>query len=204
MKHILYLASQSLVRQQLLKEAGIPFLVIAQDADERSISWEKPLKELLLAIVDLKSKAVQMPSGQMIGQKALVLTVDSMPQAADGTILGKPLDHAQALTMLKKINGKSIAATAYCIERKRWDGTQWISEERKSNCITAQVVVNLPAEWQERYMERMPWYLLVAGAMDVMEFGAQFLASVHGSYGAVLSLPMYEIRKELESLGFYE
>jgi septum formation protein len=204
MAHILYLASQSAIRQQLLKEAGIPFLVIPQHADETAVSWKGSLPEVLLRIVELKKQAVQMPLAEYRGQKAYVLTVDSMPQAPDGTIMGKPKDQAEAVHMLVAINGTATAATAYCVELKQWDGNHWKVVAERKKCITAKVQVHLPPHWRERYMELMPWYLSVAGAMDVMEFGAQFLSSVKGSYGAVLSLPLFEIRKELESLGFYE
>lgn len=204
MPHILYLASQSTLRQQLLKEAGIPFVVISQNADEQSVERTNSLTEVLSKIVALKRLAVQMPNGEQIGEKAFVLTVDSMPQAPDGTIFGKPKDQAEALKMLAMINGVSTAATAYCLELKEWNGVEWKLIDARRACITAQVKVNLPAQWREQYMERMPWYLMVAGAMDVMEFGAQFLASVKGSYGTILSLPIFEIRKDLEVLGFYE
>ena len=56
MSNILYLASKSKSRHRLLKEAGINFETIEQFANERSLSWDKPLKELLEIISGSESQ----------------------------------------------------------------------------------------------------------------------------------------------------
>ena len=64
MKDVLLLASQSVSRQSLLQDSGIPFKVITQTADEKACDWSLTIEKVVESIALFKMKHVVMPAGK--------------------------------------------------------------------------------------------------------------------------------------------
>jgi MAF protein len=105
----LVLASTSSHRRLLLERLGLPFTAVAPGVDETR-SFREPVETLVKRLSQAKAEAVaaKHPGALIIGSD----------QAAerDGEILGKPGDHATALTQLKAASGKYMKFhTGLCV-----------------------------------------------------------------------------------------
>lgn len=203
MKNVLLFASKSVPRRELLQKAHIPFLSIAQDADESQCDWGIPFRQLLASIAVHKMNHAIVPEAQE-GEHCFVLTVDTMLQAQDGTILGKPSCKEAAIKMIQASRDGGIVASAFCLDKKIFKHGAWIIEQRIQNYVSANYVLDFPDFWIEKYFEEYPEYLSIAGALNIEEYGMQFVKTIDGSYSTAIGLPLYELREALESLGFFD
>ena len=200
--NILYFGSKSKPRRMLLEEAQIPFVVVDQDADEAQCDWGMPLPQLVLSIALYKMQHVLLPEGKDEGDICFVLTADTMSHDSTGKIHGKPVDKSDAIAKIKAAREGSFLCTAFCLDRKVWRQGKWEIDERVADIVSSQFVYYVADEWIDYYLERTP-YLDVSGGIAVENFGNQFLKTVSGSYSTIIGLPLFEIRKALEKLGFY-
>jgi septum formation protein len=95
------LGSTSRYRKELLSRLRIPFEVCAPHIDETPLPGEAP-KELALRLALAKALAVakQNPNAVVIGSDQVA--------DLDGTPLGKPGNHANAVLQLQKMRGKTV------------------------------------------------------------------------------------------------
>jgi len=100
--HILYIASNSASRKRLLEQAHIPFVVIEQDADELQIDQTQELPQVVMQIAQLKMVHAKIPAGKHEGDICFVLTSDTLGLTLGGRILYKPVDRADAVSMLQE------------------------------------------------------------------------------------------------------
>lgn len=204
MKKTLYLASQSESRKLLLVQARIPFTLIKQNADETISNPYMLLRQMLETLAVSKMEHAQVPPGDKVGQHCYVLTADTMGQDIDGAVYGKPSSRSEAIAMIKALRIGGVVGTAFCLDKKEWTGSFWDVKKRIIEFVSARYVFDMPDHWIDRYLENVPDYMKISGAIDVSEYGAQFLKSVDGSYGAITGLPLYELRIALKEIGFYE
>lgn len=97
----LILGSTSRYRKELLSRLRIPFEVAAPDVDETPLKDEAPANlALRLALAKAKAVAQKYPQAVVIGSD----------QVADleGTPLGKPGNHANAVLQLQRMRGKTV------------------------------------------------------------------------------------------------
>ena len=201
MKNILLLGSKSASRKFLLKEATIPFKIVDQQADESACDWGLPLRQLVEQIALYKMDHVILPAGKE-GDICFVLTADTLSQDKDGTIQGKPVDEQDAIAKIKSARDGARLCTSFCLDKKVFQSGAWQVKQRIQRAVHADYVFAIPDEWIKRYMQHSP-ALNVSHAIAVEEYGAQFLQSVHGSYTAIIGLPMFELRQALEQIGFF-
>jgi septum formation protein len=200
-KHKLYLASQSPIRSHLLEKAHIPFAVIQQAADERSISWNQPPKDVVRFIAALKMEHAALPGGKE-REQCFVLTADTICTDTTGTIHGKPRDYADAKSMIILWRSGCSITTGFCLEKKIYVNGQWATEKRTEQQITSSLIFSIPDQWIDSYLrETKP--LEIAGAVAIEGYGFQFVKSINGSYTGILGLPMYELIEALIALGFF-
>ena len=203
MKNTLLLASKSLPRQKILQEATIPFTVIEQNADESQCDRSLPFAQLLASLAVHKMNHACVPQGEE-DEICFVLTVDSMVQTREGTVLGKPRDKESARAMIQASRRGGTVASAFCLDKKIFNNGAWVLETRKQRCVSASFELDIPDAWIENYLNIQDDYINIAGALNIEGYGMQFLKNLHGSYSTALGLPIYEVREELESLGFFE
>jgi len=125
----------------------------------------------------------------------------------DGRAFGKPLNHEDAVRMVRYVRNGTVAGTSFCIERRRWERSQWITEEQYIDYAQGECILDVPDDDIEWYFKKLKElsgldYLKLAGAFSITGLGAQFMKDVSGSYTAILGLPMYELRQGLKKTKF--
>lgn len=203
MKHILYLASKSSSRQYLLNEAQIPFIILGQSADEKACDWTQGLEAVVRSIARHKMAHVVMPAG-VEGQRAFVLTADTLTQDRAGRVHGKPENREDAIAKIRALEPSCFVATAFCLQRKAFNNGAWHLQDEREVCVISTCEFNIPNHWLERYFEKSAIGYQAAGGMAIETYGMQFLRAIHGSYSAVIGLPLFELRQALDDLGFFE
>lgn len=201
MKHTLLVGSSSASRQQLLKEAAIPFMVVPQNADETKCDWGMPLQQVVEQIAAYKMEHVIMPVGEQ-GQISYVLTADTLSQDSSGAIVGKPASMQAAIEQIRVSRAGMITGTAFCLEKRRYDQGAWDMQERVMRFVSSHYQFDVPEEWIDRYFALSNGYQ-GSGAIAIEGFGSLFLKEMRGSYSAVVGLPLYELREALSQLGFF-
>lgn len=102
----LILASQSPRRREILENLGLSFRVVTADVDETCTEQDprRYVEELALR----KGQAVleRLRAEQEIDRNTVILAADTVV-AAEGEILGKPRDRADAEHMLRLLSGKT-------------------------------------------------------------------------------------------------
>lgn len=202
-KFMLYIASSSVSRKNLLQQALIPFQVIAQHANESQVSTDQPLHQIVMQIAQLKMNHAEIPPGMYHKQICFVLTADTLGLTQAGRVLTKPCDRDDAITMLTQARAGTLTATGFCIRTLEWDGSAWNMVQEVVGYDQAQTVFDVPDDCIDWYLDTIP-FLSVSGAISIEGFGGQFLQSVNGNYETIVGLPMFKIRKALHALGFYE
>jgi septum formation protein len=96
---LLVLASSSVYRNELLKRLNLPFETIAPDVDETPLPQESArATSVRLAQVKARAVADKYPDALIIGSDQVALL--------EGTQLGKPLTHENAVKQLRAMRGK--------------------------------------------------------------------------------------------------
>lgn len=188
--HPIYLASGSPRRRELLTQIGVPFVALSAAIDETPHLGELPADYVArLALGKAQAGHATLPQG---AGAAVVLGADTAV-IIDGRILGKPRDQADALEMLMSLSGREhevLSAVAL------FDG----SRHEVIN-VGAQVRFRPiePAEAQAYWASGEP--VDKAGGYAIQGLGAVFVASLTGSYSAVVGLPLCETAALLGRFG---
>ena len=183
----LVLASASPRRHELLRQFGLEFSTRVPEVDEQPLPGEAP-QPMALRLARAKASAVL---GQLAPDE-VVLAADTVV-CVDDTLLGKPVDGAEAVAMLQQLSGRDhTVVTAIAVGRG--------SEIRTDASTTRVWMRNLDATEIERYVasgEPMD----KAGAYAIQGRGAAFVARIDGSYSGVVGLPLFETLALLAAFG---
>src|SRR5690242_15974784 len=107
---MLILASQSPRRSEILRQAGIPFVVKPANVDE-SVRHGEPAEDYVRRVAEEKAMAVETVAGDIVLGADTVVVIG-------GEILGKPRDRADAVRMLKQLAGREHnVITGICLRR---------------------------------------------------------------------------------------
>ena len=186
----IYLASRSPRRRDLLKQIGIPFEVLLLrdhpgrnvDVDETHLPGEPPT-DYVRRVARMKADAGWERVLQRKLRRFPVLAADTVV-AVDDTILGKPLDTANAATMLRLLSGREhrvLTAVAITLDVRI---ELVVSESRvrfaelSDADIEAYVASGEPTD--------------KAGAYAIQGRAGAFVTELHGSYSGVMGLPLFE------------
>ena len=125
---ILYLASSSKYRQQAVQEAKINFQIISQTSQE-ICDYDLEFNKIVESIAINKMYHIVLPQSLMPGSgcvkkgdEIFVLTADTMTQDSHGKIHGKPENIEDCIRKIKAVSGKSLTGTAFCLDKKVFDG----------------------------------------------------------------------------------
>jgi septum formation protein len=182
----LVLASQSASRRAMLSAAGVAFDAtfagVDEDAAKAALRHLAP-RDLADALAELKAVKV---SARMPGH--LVLGSDSMVVLADGTILDKPVDRADAAAHLRAMSGKrhDLWSAAVIAENAQ---PIWRHVDRAKMHVRplsdAFIETYLDAEW--------PAIAGCVGCYRIEGPGAQLFTRIEGSQFTVLGMPLLNI-----------
>jgi septum formation protein len=185
----LYLASGSPRRRELLTQVGIPFTPVSASIDETPLAAEDP-QSYVLRLALGKAEAGLASLGA--GAPGVVLGADTAV-VLDGQILGKPRDQADALAMLAGLSGREHEVlTAVAVV----DGMR-----HESLCIRSRVRFRPITDDEARAYWASGEPQDKAGAYAIQGLGAVFVTHLHGSYSAVVGLPVSETAALLARFG---
>jgi septum formation protein len=197
MIQLIYLASQSPRRQQLLEQLGVPFELLLPEAGEDAESLEIALEN------EAPHAYVKRVTGLKLESSLARLRARGLPQApvlcADTTvalgrtILGKPADAADARAMIARLSGRThrvLTSVAIGTARRRVQATQ-VSRVTFAAMTAAQI---------RRYVDSGE-PMGKAGAYAVQGRAAAYISHISGSYSGIMGLPVFETRALLQSFG---
>lgn len=178
------LASQSPRRHQMLRELGVSFEIKIREVDEIYPEGLRP-EEVPLYLAELKSKAFE----KDLESNQLVITADTIV-CIDEWILGKPVDRADAINMLKALSGRSHQViSGVCL--------QSVEKKVSFSTITHVHFKVLSDEEINYYIENYKPFDK-AGAYGIQEWiGFIGIDGIEGSYFNVVGLPIQRLYQEL-------
>jgi septum formation protein len=182
----LILASNSPRRRQLFSLGGWDFHVIVADVDETPLADESP-REYVLRLALAKALAIQ-PKAE---SDAVIVGSDTTV-VLDGSILGKPLDEADAEQMLKQLRGrKHQVYTALALHNM--SSGQTLTELS----ITDVPMRNYSDDEISKYI-RSGDPMDKAGAYAIQHPEFQPVESMQGCYASVMGLPLCHLLRVLK------
>lgn len=175
----LLLASKSPRRRALLADCGLEFSVVdGREADE-VYPADMPSAEVAEYLSRIKSEAY----ADMLSERDILITADTVVVAPDGEILGKPANRDEAVDMLQSLSGNSHTVIT---------GVTLRSVDRvESFSATSKVQFRLlNAEEIEYYIDTYRPYDK-AGAYGIQEWiGCVAIEGIEGSFYNVMGLPV--------------
>lgn len=175
------LASQSPRRREILAMLEIPFTVLVSGADE-TCNYSLSSAERVALFAKRKAEAV---AALPAAQNAIVIAADTLVEAPNGEILGKPRDAEDAMRMLRLLAGSTHAV--YSGVALTIDG------------VTTTTVARTEVVFRETNEDELAAYLATgepldkAGAYGIQERGALFVKAFHGEYFNVVGLPVHAL-----------
>ena len=176
----LVLASASPRRNRFFAELGLEFSSCPAELDESLFPDEKP-SDYVKRITRAKARQV---AGQF--SSSWVVSADTIV-VLDDTVLGKPADIEEALTLLMLLSGKiHRVTTAYCLMNLDKDICEIES-------VSTLVRFTSFDEKLARAYACTGEPLDKAGAYGIQGKGGLLVASIEGSYTNVVGLPLTEV-----------
>ena len=193
---MLVLASASPRRQELLRNAGIPFRVYPANIPELPLAEESP-RACAERLAREKARAVlrQQPGQLVLGADTIVVV--------DSEILGKPRDEADAMRMLRLLSGRTHQViTGVCLVGTLRTENQKLEagfEDTRSES-TLVSMTTLSAEDIHSYVasgEPMD----KAGAYAIQGTASRWIPRIEGDYFNVVGLPVALVQRMLQEHG---
>ena len=184
---LIYLASTSPRRRQLLSQIGIPHRVHPVPVDETPLSGEAP-ESLVIRLAKSKAAAAR----ETLGDDAYVLAADTVVVLGE-RVLSKPADKAEGLAMLAALSGKEhLVMTGVCLIGPAGQGTRLNVSRVRFRELTK---VECLAYWDTGEPADK------AGGYAVQGLASQFVTQISGSYSSIMGLPLYETAELLREAG---
>jgi septum formation protein len=178
----LTLASSSPRRRQLLEMLGIPLKVVPSNVPEVRRSLETPVDYVERLA---REKALSVPGDLVLGADTTVVVRD--------WVLEKPTDQADALQMLKQLQGRthqvvtSVALVAKEVVHQATDVTNVTFRRLDDSFLEDYVATGEPMD--------------KAGAYGIQGYGAALIERIEGDFFSVMGLPLRLVLNLLEEAG---
>jgi len=188
---MLYLASASPRRRELLSQLGLEFEAMPSNILEERRAGESPAeyvtrvaRDKALYVAGLV-KTRELPAHPVLGADTEVVL--------EGEIFGKPRDRDHGVEMLRRLGGRTHEVlSAVCL----------IHEDREHAALSVSRVTFAPltaAEIAQYWETGEP--VGKAGAYAIQGSAAAFIARLEGSYSGVMGLPLHELAVLLKKIG---
>src|SRR5688572_13672959 len=177
---MLYLASQSPRRRELLDQLGIDYGLLEVDVPEHRVPGEEPAGYVSRVA---REKAGAGLLKVMSAPRAVVLGADTEVVLGD-TVYGKPADADDAARMLRELSGRTheVVSALWLVSAGREEHAVSVSQVRFADLDDATIAAYLASgEWQGK-----------AGAYAIQGRAGAFVAHLAGSYTGVMGLPVHE------------
>lgn len=189
----LVLASHSPRRRQFLEEWGLIYrIVTGRDEEPRPRAGEAPAAYARRA-ARAKALSAAAADGQAAGPRVL-LAADTIVALGED-ILGKPVDRAQALEMLRRLAGRTHEViSAVCLLGPQDEEIVFHDVSRVRFAPWPEAVLAAYAATGEPDDK--------AGAYAIQGQGAVLVEAVDGSWSTVVGLPVSRLAQEMLSRGW--
>jgi len=185
---MLYLASQSPRRRQLLEQIGVDFRVVDVDIPEQRALAESP-REYVSRVAREKAlaglAAIREPRAFVLGADTEVVL--------DDEVFGKPADAADAAGMLRRLSARvhEVISIVWLVGRDgEWTDTS-VSRVRMPELDDAAIAAYIATG--EAFGK--------AGAYAIQGHGATLIEHLDGSHSGVMGLPVFETARLLRAHG---
>jgi septum formation protein len=197
---MLVLASASPRRQELLRNAGIPFVVQSTNIPEVPQPGEAP-RAFAERMAREKALAVfrRRPNDFVLGADTIVIV--------DGEILGKPRDSADAVRMLRVLSGRTHQViTGVCLvgSRPRTEYRQSEGGFEDIRSETTLVTMDPLGDDDIRSYVAAGEPTDKAGAYAIQGRASRWVSHIEGDYFNVVGLPVSLVYKMLQEHGAIE
>jgi septum formation protein len=197
---MLILASASPRRQELLRNAGIPFAVqptdipeIAREGESAKACAERLAREKALAVFR------ERPEDLILGADTIVVV--------DGEMLGKPCDAEDAARMLRLLSGRTHqVTTGVCligssapITENRQLTTGFEDVRSETTLVTVQPLTDNDIRFYVSTGEPMD----KAGAYAIQGMASRWISRIEGDYFNVVGLPVALVFGMLRERGIF-
>ncbi len=207
---MLVLASASPRRQELLRNAGIPFTVQPADIDETPLASEAP-RECAERLAREKALAVwrTRPQDLVLGADTIVVV--------DQTILGKPANADDAVRMLRMLSGRvHNVITGVCLVEavagrqlsaadsavpRSYEILRSEKRELRTGSETTLVTMSKLSEDEIREYIATGEPMDKAGAYAIQGMASRWIPRIEGDYSNVVGLPVALVSRMLRERG---
>lgn len=177
---MIYLASQSPRRQELLTQLQVSYDVIEVDVHEQCQPGEVPCDYVNRVAREKAGKGLLQLAGN---PAALVMGADT-DVVLDDAVLGKPGNAEQAHAMLRALSGRSHEViTAVWLVSAGQEAHRVVRSRVRFAAISDDEIHSYIATGEP---------FGKAGAYAVQGRAAAFIASIEGSYSGIMGLPLHE------------
>ena len=185
---VVYLASRSPRRRELLQQIGVNFTVVDVAVDECAAPGESAA-ELVgrLALAKARAGYHAQPGNQLLP----VLGADTAV-VADDTILGKPQDQAAADHMLALLSGRTHEVLT---------GVALVGDKEAVRVSSSKVTFCTLTRGERAAYWATGEPRDKAGGYAIQGVAAIFIRRIEGSYSGVMGLPLYETATLLQESG---
>lgn len=186
---MLYLASKSPRRRQLLQQLGLDFSVLDVDVPEQRAADESAQAYVSRVARD---KALAGLTGLDDTGGAVVLGSDT-EVVLDGEVFGKPADVQAAAAMLRRLSGRTHAVISAV-----W--ALGVARECCETCLSQVRFATLDESVIAAYVATGESFGK-AGGYAIQGRGASLVERLEGSYSGVMGLPLFETARLLRGFG---
>lgn len=190
-RNMIYLASRSPRRAELLQQIGIEFIILPSDIDETPLLNEQSDTYVLRLAVEKAKFCYE----TLICQSATILPVLAADTSVsiDGKIIGKPQDDDDAFQILSSMSGR-LHEVHTGIALATQEGVQVAISSTKVEMatLTDEMILAYIATGESRDK---------AGAYGIQGLGGALIKCKVGSYSGVMGLPIYETTQLLRKVG---
>lgn len=184
---MLYLASQSPRRKELLTLAGLAFKVLVSGCDE-NVPEGLSAEQTVQLLAEQKADAVV----PLCKEEDVILAADTVV-VADGKILGKPVDAEDACKMLRMLSGQThTVMTGVCITG---------NGKRKSFVSQTDVTFYPLTDSEIESYVATGDPMDKAGSYGIQSKGVVLVEKICGDYSNVVGLPLARCVRELREFG---
>ncbi len=194
---MIYLASQSPRRAQLLEQLGLRFETLLPDPQEDAEALEavvgaEPPARYVQRVTALKLDAAIERRRRMGLSEAPILCADTTV-ALGSEILGKPADARHAAAMLRQLSGRTHRVLTAVAVQSGSRRAQALSVSRVSFEVMSAAQIRDYVACGEPFGK--------AGAYAVQGRAAMYIRHISGSYSGIMGLPLRETSRLLQEIG---
>ncbi|MVW70765.1 nucleoside triphosphate pyrophosphatase [Bordetella sp. 15P40C-2] len=191
----LYLASASPRRRELLTQIGLAHTVLQVPAppgeDEPQLAGESAADYVRRTAREKAERGVQWLLSQQLPELP-ILAADTTV-ILGGDVLGKPVDRAHAVAMLRRLSGTTHHVHTAVVVAYRGELHTEVSISEVRFRVLSEEDVARYCDSDEPYGK--------AGAYGIQGLAATFIEHLSGSYTGVMGLPLFETATLLRRVG---